>query len=110
MRCPNHCETPLVPNDRAGVELDYCPTCRGVWLDRGELDKILDRELAAATTRSDRGGDRGPERAPMPRDDRRDDRDWDDRRWDDRRPEGYGYGYGGKPHKKKKIWDLLDFD
>lgn len=110
MRCPNHCETPLVPADRAGVEFDYCPTCRGLWLDRGELDKILDRELAAAAARSDRGGDRAPERAPERAPARRDDRDWGDRDWDDRRPEGSGYGYGGKPHKKKKIWDLLDFD
>ncbi len=42
MRCPVDNET-LVMVDRSGVEIDYCPKCRGVWLDRGELDKIIDR-------------------------------------------------------------------
>ena len=42
MSCP-HCAVPLVMTDRQGVEIDYCPTCRGVWLDRGELDKIIER-------------------------------------------------------------------
>lgn len=46
MRCPNDNET-LVMADRGGVEIDYCPKCRGVWLDRGELDKIIDRAAAA---------------------------------------------------------------
>jgi len=40
--CPV-CGTGLTLSDRAGVEIDYCRTCRGVWLDRGELDKIIDR-------------------------------------------------------------------
>ncbi len=43
MKCPNDCATPLVMSERQGVEIDYCPTCRGVWLDRGELDKIIER-------------------------------------------------------------------
>ena len=47
MRCPNDNET-LVMADRNGVEIDYCPKCRGVWLDRGELDKIIERAGAAA--------------------------------------------------------------
>lgn len=42
MKCPNDAAT-LVMSERSGVEIDYCPECRGVWLDRGELDKILDR-------------------------------------------------------------------
>lgn len=42
MECPND-GTPLVMADRQGVEIDYCPQCRGVWLDRGELDKIIER-------------------------------------------------------------------
>ena len=42
MNCPTDGAT-LVMSDRAGVEIDYCPQCRGVWLDRGELDKILER-------------------------------------------------------------------
>ncbi|WP_227271137.1 TFIIB-type zinc ribbon-containing protein [Roseobacter weihaiensis] len=46
MKCPVDGST-LVIADRSGVEIDYCPQCRGVWLDRGELDKIIDRSAAA---------------------------------------------------------------
>ncbi|MCP2635379.1 zf-TFIIB domain-containing protein [Microbacterium sp. HD4P20] len=42
MNCPTDGSV-LVMSERSGVEIDYCPTCRGVWLDRGELDKILER-------------------------------------------------------------------
>ncbi len=45
MRCPND-ETTLVMSERSGIEIDYCPECRGVWLDRGELDKIIDRSVS----------------------------------------------------------------
>ncbi len=44
MQCPTD-GTVLVMSERSGIEIDYCPTCRGVWLDRGELDKILERSL-----------------------------------------------------------------
>lgn len=44
MKCPS-CDEFLVMSDRLGVEIDYCPKCRGVWLDRGELDKIIERSL-----------------------------------------------------------------
>ncbi len=47
MKCPVDGET-LVITDRAGVEIDYCPKCRGVWLDRGELDKIIERTTPEA--------------------------------------------------------------
>lgn len=46
MKCPT-CEVPLVMTERSGVEIDYCPQCRGVWLDRGELDKIIERNAAS---------------------------------------------------------------
>ncbi len=42
MKCPV-CDVDLLMSDRQGVEIDYCPSCRGVWLDRGELDKIIER-------------------------------------------------------------------
>jgi Zn-finger nucleic acid-binding protein len=42
MKCPN-CNTTLLISDKQGVEIDYCPNCRGIWLDRGELDKIMER-------------------------------------------------------------------
>lgn len=52
MKCPN-CNVSLVMTDRSGIEIDYCPDCRGVWLDRGELDKIIER-----TTQSSRSAPR----------------------------------------------------
>ena len=55
MQCPID-GAELVLAERAGVEIDYCPKCRGVWLDRGELDKIIDRSAVAE--------------APQPRDPR----------------------------------------
>jgi uncharacterized protein len=45
MVCPVD-QTTLVMSDRQGIEIDYCPSCRGVWLDRGELDKIIERSTA----------------------------------------------------------------
>lgn len=45
MLCPT-CKTGLAMSERQGIEIDYCPGCRGVWLDRGELDKIIERSLA----------------------------------------------------------------
>jgi Zn-finger nucleic acid-binding protein len=49
MKCPT-CITPdLLMTERLGIEIDYCPQCRGVWLDRGELDKIIERSLRDAT-------------------------------------------------------------
>ncbi len=60
MQCPIDGEE-LVMTDRAGVEIDYCPKCRGVWLDRGELDKIIERSAPQG------GSGRGP--APEPRGD-----------------------------------------
>ena len=49
MNCPT-CKTELKMADRQGVEIDYCPQCRGVWLDRGELDKIIERSAQAGST------------------------------------------------------------
>jgi Zn-finger nucleic acid-binding protein len=48
MKCPN-CNVNLVMTERSGIEIDYCPDCRGVWLDRGELDKIIERSSAQNT-------------------------------------------------------------
>ena len=49
MQCPNDA-TVLVMSERSGIEIDYCPTCRGVWLDRGELDKIIERDAREFST------------------------------------------------------------
>jgi hypothetical protein len=95
MNCPV-CSAPLVAVDRQGIEIDHCPRCRGVWLDRGELDKLLERSMYP----ENRGYDR-------------DDDDDDD---DDRRRRGhYGHsGHGYPPHappKKKGFWGrVFDFD
>lgn len=88
MNCPT-CKVDLVMADRHGVEIDYCPTCRGVWLDRGELDKIVER---AAGERYD-GGRRHVEP-------RRDPRDSGEYRYD-RDP--------GRRRKKGFLGELFDF-
>ena len=47
MQCPNDATT-LVMSERSGIEIDYCPECRGIWLDRGELDKLIERSADQA--------------------------------------------------------------
>lgn len=53
MKCPSCPDSALVMTDRQGVEIDYCPACRGVWLDRGELDKLIERSASTSPTRSE---------------------------------------------------------
>lgn len=48
MKCPVCANTNLTMSERQGIEIDYCPDCRGVWLDRGELDKIIERSATQA--------------------------------------------------------------
>lgn len=92
MKCPNCVSVDLIITERQTVEIDYCPTCRGVWLDRGELDKILERSHAEPPRR---------EREPAPRYDERP--RYDDRGSDD-------YKHGGYHPKRKKSWleDIFD--
>jgi Zn-finger nucleic acid-binding protein len=98
MQCPV-CDVTLVISSREGIEIDHCPQCRGVWLDRGELDKIIDR--AAPAVVGDRGGrDR----------DRYDDRDRDRDRYDDRDRDRYR---DDRPRKRRRgsfLEDIFDFD
>jgi len=56
MNCPA-CNVALVMSERQGVEIDYCPQCRGVWLDRGELDKVIERSTSETSQRSSRESD-----------------------------------------------------
>ena len=80
MKCPICLYPELVMTSREGIEIDYCPECRGVWLDRGELDKIIERSGAMASR-------------PEYDDSRREHRDADDKR-----------------HKQKNVWkELFDF-
>ncbi len=90
MQCPVDSAT-LVMADRQGVEIDYCPQCRGVWLDRGELDKIIER-AAPAVVGAGRG--REPEwQEPSRQDDRYRD---EERHRDDRGDRGdRGFGTAG---------------
>ncbi len=54
MKCPTCFNVALIISDRQGVEIDHCPECRGVWLDRGELDKLIDRASAPYVGERDR--------------------------------------------------------
>ena len=86
MQCPVDGET-LVIAERSGVEIDYCPKCRGVWLDRGELDKIIDRASPSMPSQEHRSQD------PRGQDYRQD-------------------AQGGRPYKKKRegfLGELFDF-
>jgi len=57
--CPT-CRVNLVMSERQGIEIDYCPQCRGVWLDRGELDKIIERSLGTGVAPSQERGQSAP--------------------------------------------------
>ncbi len=95
MQCPID-GTQLVMTDRSGVEIDYCPTCRGVWLDRGELDKIIERGTSQPAPR------RESER-----------RFGDDDRSSARSRDSHHDDQQGKPFRKKRresfLGDLFDF-
>jgi Zn-finger nucleic acid-binding protein len=100
MQCPA-CRVPLAMSDRQGIEIDYCPQCRGVWLDRGELDKIVERSAPQAAAP-----------APAPAAQPRQAAPWND----DRNRGDYGHsshggpghhGYGGK-RKKSFLQELFD--
>ena len=71
MQCPK-CDADLVISDRQGIEIDFCPKCRGVWLDRGELDKIVER-VARYKDRDDNGRDDDSRRPSERRDEHYDD-------------------------------------
>ena len=62
MQCPR-CQVNLSISDRQGIEIDFCPQCRGVWLDRGELDKIIERAARYRDSDDDDRLPRAPDRA-----------------------------------------------
>lgn len=113
MLCPNCADTQLVLADRSGVEIDYCPKCRGVWLDRGELDKLIERAAAMSSPppqQPQQAYQQQPMQQPAPqysnhphrRSDSVDDDD-DDYRRRTGQP---------APYRKRRGWlgELLDFD
>ena len=91
MNCPT-CNVTLLLAEKQGVEIDYCPKCRGIWLDRGELEKIIEKSNQYEQTQSP---------------DRRYDKSYD-KHHDDH--DGHHYS-GNSPYKKKKgfLGDLFDF-
>lgn len=94
MKCPI-CEIELVMTDRQGVEIDYCPKCRGIWLDRGELDKIIEKSMS--TERPNNVGAREVKGLFRGDDDHYDDDN-----------HGYG-GHSGGRRKKGMLGELFDF-
>jgi Zn-finger nucleic acid-binding protein len=116
--CP-HCKVELKIADRQGIEIDYCPNCRGVWLDRGELDKMLDRSATLMPAAGAPGGYNPPSHggySAPPRSGWRHDDDDDD---DDERRRHYGQPDYGQPgyvqrgyRRRRESWlgDLFDFD
>ena len=106
MQCPV-CDVTLSISSREGVEIDFCPQCRGVWLDRGELDKVIERARPDGRY-DDRGDDRyddRPRREERPRPDGRyDDRD-ERPRYDRSQERSYDRP---PPRKKKKGFDFLE--
>ncbi|RXZ71993.1 zf-TFIIB domain-containing protein [Agromyces albus] len=104
MQCPNDGAV-LVMSERSGIEIDYCPTCRGVWLDRGELDKIVER---ASTEYSAPAAPAAPVPPAQPQAPAYGQRPYDD---------GYGRGVEQRPYgdqgyrrKKKESWLSELFD
>jgi Zn-finger nucleic acid-binding protein len=112
MKCPV-CDVALSISSREGVEIDFCPQCRGVWLDRGELDKVIERASAAMAPVAP-VADRG---RPEPRyEERRDERRYDERRpeprYEERRYDDRRHDDDHKRKKKKRSFldDLFEFD
>ena len=91
MKCPHCTDTTLVMAERQGVEIDYCPSCRGIWLDRGELDKLLDKASATSAP-----APAPPRAAQAPRH-----RDFEDSDF---------HGHKRYPQSRKKSWLHEIFD
>jgi uncharacterized protein len=112
MKCPVD-SVELLMTERSGVEIDYCPQCRGVWLDRGELDKILDRAADSVPGPAPaRSSTTAPAAAPPPLypnfEPHREQRGYDDRRYG---KQDYDRDPDRRRHKKKEGWlgEMFDF-
>ena len=107
MKCPVCKATDLLMTERRSIEIDYCPVCRGVWLDRGELDKLIaqdaggDDAQANATARTSR--DSYPDR-DRDRERHRDHAYDNNRTYDNHRTDYRGH------KKKRSLFDMFDFD
>ncbi len=97
MICPS-CNTELKMSERAGIEIDYCPKCRGVWLDRGELDKIIEKSSSET-----------PSVDPRKDDDRRENPAYKEKYYDKPRKYDDDDKYYGHRKRKSFLGDLFDF-
>jgi Zn-finger nucleic acid-binding protein len=88
MKCPICTSIDLVISERQGIEIDYCPQCRGIWLDRGEIDKIIERSSAASRSQSEPGHRYPPQET--------------------RNHDSHGNVHHGQYHKKSWISELFD--
>jgi Zn-finger nucleic acid-binding protein len=108
MDCPV-CDVDLVISSREGIEIDHCPQCRGVWLDRGELDKIIER-AAPSVMRGGGGGD-AYAAAPPPQQSPAAPRYEEPRRYDEpRRDDRYDPRSDTRKKKRSFLEDIFDFD
>ncbi|EGI77916.1 TFIIB-type zinc ribbon-containing protein [Hylemonella gracilis] len=99
MQCPVCANARLVMSERQGIEIDYCPQCRGVWLDRGELDKIIDRSQGATPSSAAQPRAQAPAQQPYAH--------------QPPQPQPYAPQQGGYYRKKKRegfLSDIFDFD
>ena len=111
MQCPLDGET-LMMTHRSGIEIDYCPKCRGVWLDRGELDKIVDMAARDVGAAQFRGADQPRGGAPAAMDPYADRRNGDDhhRNPDYRDRDRDDHRRGGRKRRESFLSELFDFD
>ncbi|HYK04366.1 MAG TPA: zf-TFIIB domain-containing protein [Thermoanaerobaculia bacterium] len=91
MNCPVCKTVNLLMTDRQGIEIDYCPTCRGVWLDRGELDKLIEKSVPPGAPSADHGHATRPPQRSYESD------------------QSYRGDYAKKKRKESFLSDLFDF-
>lgn len=106
MQCPSCKTSNLVMSERQGIEIDYCPQCRGVWLDRGELDKIIERSAGAPAAAQ-------PAAQPYPPQPQPSHQPPYPQPYNQGHPGHYPGQHGGYYKKKKRegfLSDLFDFD
>lgn len=96
MKCPVCPSTDLLMTERSGIEIDYCPQCRGVWLDRGELDKIIERSMGEPVHTAAAPGMQAPYPPTHPYDSKHGHHD---------KHHGDQYGYRGKHSFWKELFD-----
>lgn len=107
----------LVISERSGIEIDYCPQCRGVWLDRGELDKLIERaqadvapEPVAQTAPPPAYQNQHPHQQPHYQQERHyKDSHYKDSHYKDDHYKNQGYGHYGKHRKKSILSEIFDF-